>query len=411
METVQVSKCFTSCYDEAVFGDNQTNHYSYKRFDFSSAVSSALMSSKKLPPKKTFPKNNPLPEACLGDLRKQILQYWACLIALLLSLLPPIIAWDYGGALPWTQHIVALSLAAIGLISLPLVLLRRIPYRMLPLSMPVLSIFMVACGWLQTIPHPASAATWISPGTTAAYRDFVPKAIYQELALDAMKRSDQTSSWGFQHDTPEKRYPRSVCRTDTVNALGMPVMAGVVCLIVILIVRDQQSLAIVLWGTSIAGTLIALSGLFNLVRLVSAHDTNHSQIAFNTMSAASFGPFVNPNNAAGYLNMTLAATIGSFVWFTRRATLRRNNDPQYVLPENSHWGKITNAASIQIQKLDAVSASLLSMGNHSVCRDRCKWITWCTSGIPGCWIGGGHSHRTSSCLSCVHQSFAPCLSS
>ena len=75
---------------------------------------------------------------------------------------------DYGGVLPWTRWVVAVTCLVAGLLALPLLLTRKPPSMaalVWPIAFGLLSLFLV----FQAVPLPESVASWLSPASTDAY--------------------------------------------------------------------------------------------------------------------------------------------------------------------------------------------------------------------------------------------------
>ncbi len=283
-------------------------------------------------------------------------------LAGLLALLPAIVVWDYGGVLPWTQWAACGAVTVLGLLSVPVIWLRRREYRPLQLVMPAIAGAVVVIAFAQSIPVFSSINRFLSPGVDRAYRDWVPRAIREELrdseiAADANVAANRETAIA---DYAVDRHPTSVCSARTRQSLVMPIVVAAVLLISIFLVRDQRTLAVVLLITAFSGTAVAVFGLLDEVRVVAPGDAE-KLITPTGRNAAPFGPFVNQNNAGGFLNMTLAATIGLLVWSIRMAARQTVVDPQYqIAPENA-WERIVGKLSTMIRNLDGRAIGVLFM--------------------------------------------------
>ncbi len=210
--------------------------------------------------------------------------------------------WMLGGAPARVQYwlliavLVALAAAIPGLLwaNPP----RAVPLAVVPLLLAIL------LGLFQLVPLPAGVLARVSPTGAAWRKDFgeQPRAAsWRSVAADPAPRSD----W-----RPVSLYPAG-----TRASLALLVAATAVLVLGASVFRTPKSLVWLSAALAVNGAAIAFFGLVQ-------------QLTFNGLlfwriplidGSRPFGPFVNRNNAAGFLILCLAGALGWTAW----ALLRR----------------------------------------------------------------------------------------
>lgn len=311
------------------------------------------------------------------NIRNSFFAVWgivlAVVLAFILALIPAITAWDFGGVLPWTVHIIAIALIVTFAISIPLLVANGKRIRLTQLGLPLLGILMALAGWLQTIPLSSAVSSMMSSGVHQTYVDYIPNALRDEY--EAAKHQvaqpqlatrgvvDRVSDGSIHSDQLgySDMHPSSVDAFSTRNAIVAPILAALVCGIAAVSLRDARAVLAALIVTAIAGGAISVGGLLELVRYVAPEDAQNKSV-IELAGGAPFGPFINRNNAGGYLNLTLAATAGLLVWALRKSSKGTSVDPQYDLPADTWWERMLDAASRFTRQLDGYCISLILLG-------------------------------------------------
>ncbi len=242
--------------------------------------------------------------------------------------LPVYLAWDYGGILPWSQWLATCVVLAAGVLAAPLMIARSGSGGRSRLVIPLLALAIWALAWLQTVPLGAQAIGWISSGSAAAYRDWIPDGLGSETeGLPADAASILAG-----------RFPASVSAHLTRAALSGPALFAAVCLLAAVLFRSRTTLITMLAAVAISGAAIAFLGISDQIR-APVTQGDGAVITPEVAAAAPFGPFVCRNNAAAYLNLTLAASVGLLVFCFRVAHDRAHGDGTYTLEPESWWDR------------------------------------------------------------------------
>ncbi|QDS88824.1 hypothetical protein EC9_30190 [Rosistilla ulvae] len=281
-----------------------------------------------------------MPDAVQRTTSESLALLWRRLIAVLASLVPAAAAWDYGGVLPWTKW--ALAVATVGLLIalLPLVVTRR-PSSRLVYGLPFIALAIWGYAAFQTLPLPSGLAQIIAPASYTAH-----------------------AQWGISADIPAATsMPISVAPWYTLSYLVLPACFASFVLIGTVALRGEKDLLILLTLATIAGVAISYIGIADKINV----NEGQGELLAPTDAALPFGPFVNRNNAAGYLNLCLACTIGTLVYRHRTRLKERKNDDRYRISGNSGWeklvsritrfGRLTDNLSVVIVVLAIVIAS------------------------------------------------------
>lgn len=249
----------------------------------------------------TDAKSNPLPER---------MPQLVC--AVLLGLIAWT-AWDYGGGYVSTKFAGAagMSLLLVGTAFWLLTRQGRLP------GLPAVAF--VAClvwcgGYLQTVDLPVPLARWLSPASASAHTEWVPDAI----------RSEAANAGSIDHG--RQSVPISVAPELTRMALALPASFAIAaCLSSVCFPVGR--IAVVFLGTiSVVGGFFAFFGLADAVLLTQASTMELWDRLLITPGGtrSAFGPFVNNNNAGGFLNLAIACAVGLTVYAMRQKSIGRS---------------------------------------------------------------------------------------
>ncbi len=161
-------------------------------------------------------------------------------------------------------------------------------------------------GFLQAMPLSPSALQWISPGTHDAYSRWIPEPVLNEV---------QTSAAPSIMPIANAKGCLSVSPSDTLQALWIPLVFAASCFVSLRTVNGtgRWTLLLLLLPALAAG-LFAFFGLADAIRLARETEVEMRQRLIISPVGADhpFGPFVNNNNAAGYLLLGLGCACGIF---------------------------------------------------------------------------------------------------
>lgn len=275
-----------------------------------------------------------MPDAVQPTITERLMQLWRQTIAVIASLVPAVVAWDYGGVLPWTKWALALTTFTLLVASLPLLLVRR-PSSRLVYGLPLLALLIWGYTAFQTVPLPKSIVSVLSPASASAY----------EL-------------WDNVRGEPSAvAIPISVAPWYTRNYLFLPACFAGFVLIGTVVLRGEKSPLILLTLSLLAGVAISYLGIADKVNV---HQMRGDLLA-PTGSGLPFGPFVNRNNAAGFLNLCLACGIGTLVYRHRVRLKERKNDDRYRVSGNSRWEKIVSRITLFGRLTDNLSVVIVAL--------------------------------------------------
>ncbi|WP_417748262.1 O-antigen ligase family protein [Rosistilla oblonga] len=210
-------------------------------------------------------------------------------------------AWAYGGGYLSTRFHVCLAI----LVTAPLgglLTIRRHDDRRQTNWIVVAAALVWIAGFAQTLPLPESFIDWIQPSATEVTREWLPEAIVSE-ASDI--QPGQTLS---------------IAATYTEMALAVPATFGSACWLASLVFSDRRWGRFFLASIAVAGGTFSFFGLADAIRLGrdEAVELRQRLIISPVGADDPFGPFVNNNNAAGFLNIAVGCTIGLLALNRRR---------------------------------------------------------------------------------------------
>lgn len=282
------------------------------------------------------------------------------------------LAVDWGGVLAWSRWAAVSAASWIGAVSLPLVGLAY--YRGVggggvtrgAIAIPLLCMIVWGMAYVQTLPLPAGWVRWLSPGSAEAYSAWVPDEIRKAMADEP----------GLAGRIARGGHPISVSANLTRGALIAPALFAVVCLASAFVFRSGRSVAWLLAGIATCGGIIAFLAISDQLR-VPINGKSNMIITYNL--GAPFGPFVCRNNGAGYMNLTLAASIGLFIY----ALLRQWEQAERMIIQPGSDGRWPDGRLhrlwLAIQQTDpllAMSAVLVFLSMAGVLASRSRGGFW-----------------------------------
>lgn len=298
-----------------------------------------------------------------------IFSHWVT--AFLLLALPIYLAWDYGGVLAWSRWVAATTVLAAAVIAIP-VLLNSMVFRIAVtknarenkevraaihwriLIVPMICLLGWTFAWMQTWPVGATFVGLISRGSATAYSQWIPDAIRQEVLASA--GSDQ-----FHPDAVSVAagwYPVSICVELTRSAMAGPAIFAAVCLLSAIVFRTRRTLVVMLACVAISGGLMAFLGISDQIRAPNP-SVDNSILTPGAERGAPFASFVCRNNAAGYLNLTLAAAVGLLVYSFLLAKERSDGDEKYQIQPENWWDRPTFFLQNALLQIDAATVFAL----------------------------------------------------
>jgi hypothetical protein len=188
---------------------------------------------------------------------------------------------------------------------------------MQPPGLVMLAVVIWGGAFLQSRTMPAAVTETLNPGVHSIYSDWLSDGVLKEASA-------------FEGDVlpvmpdPNAGVPLSVAPTYTRLALLMPAAFAVVCWLLFHCFRNFYAIIVFLAAISLSGVLFSFFGLVDSVRLAANQQTELRQfLLISPVDAGDpFGPFVNNNNAAGFLCLCLACTLG--LWAVCEHLFQRN---------------------------------------------------------------------------------------
>ncbi len=212
--------------------------------------------------------------------------------------------WFFGGVWARVQWVLILL---VGLL-LAMDLVERFGDHDRPNVIPTLWIPLLAgvlLGLFQLVPLSPGMANWLAPAT-ARWRSELTSA-----AVGGVEQTDVAASPGSRIEPSATRIPRSLYALATREYLSLLILAAGVLALASLHLVDRQSILWFCAGMAICGTLLSF---FGLVQRLSWNGKFYWVFEPLYGGYESFGPFVNRNNAGGFLNLCLAAGLGLLIW-------------------------------------------------------------------------------------------------
>ncbi|MGB7345555.1 MAG: ligase, partial [Pirellulaceae bacterium] len=219
-------------------------------------------------------------------------------------MLPIIIAADFGGILRWSQLLVGMAVTAITVLSLLAYWDQenKGQLRQHVLMLPLVAWLLFA--FFQTVPLPAMAVKWLSSGSYQAYTQWLSPII----------PADQLPS----------RFSISVSPHDSRHAVAMLAVVIGVVFASAMVFCTRKRITLLLSVLSIG---VALHVGYAVLRL--AFPATDLYDTAQDASAASFGTFINRNNAALFMNLGLGCSLGLMSWRLSALTGQELDDEQF----------------------------------------------------------------------------------
>ena len=246
--------------------------------------------------------------------RDRISTVLAVLRMIVLLPTPFLAALDYGGVLPWTQWALTWAAGALLLLTIPELFLgasRRPNTAMLV----TIALLVAVAGLLQTLRMPSGITTILSRGSGAAYSREIPDYLRSEAERSGSPQLQQlATTWS----------PISVSPSRTLSACTIPILFAVFFVASACTFNSKKRLAAALFTLTLFGATISFVGIAGRLR----PDNDRMEQAGDEV-VQSFSTFVNRNNAAAYLNLSMGATLGCLVWRYRSQRKLRPWDDRF----------------------------------------------------------------------------------
>jgi len=269
---------------------------------------------------------------------------------LLLLGMPVVCSWTYAGTQPRVQVWLFAAMAVVVLLWLIKKVVDRtwnptLPWAVLPLALGL------AWGGLQLLPLDQSLVKKFSPAADRFRTSLLPGPESDDASLAAdLKVAEPPIA------RPLSLYPASTRRDLAIFALGVAAFVGGA----VFFTRSPPQLLLC--------AVLAFNGagiaFFEIVQRVKAVD-ELGQLNWRTAWARlpdTIGPFINPNNAGGFLNLCLAGALGWSLWALRRESQSTTDAPhspdRNERPQHRHWLEIVgqlNSAAIGALSLAAAT--------------------------------------------------------
>jgi O-antigen ligase/tetratricopeptide (TPR) repeat protein len=240
-------------------------------------------------------------------------------VVLVLAVLTP---WAFGGVDPVFELLIAAGLTLLLLLWAALVVAAgRLSIVRCPVTL-VLGLVFVA-GLVQLVPLPPALLGVVSPGASQIRQEMYPQKP-EQLTPDqpAVGRPTGPTTTVYPHAT----------RANLFRWLGLLVLFAAV--------RNQVASTGSLWRLSLVmlinGCLLATLGLVQALR------ARHEIYGF-PVGNVEFGPFINRNHFAAYINMCIALGVGLLVWLGPTEQDRKQRymvKPNAPMEQREVWGTI-----------------------------------------------------------------------
>lgn len=273
------------------------------------------------------------------------------LAALLLIALPILMVWDYGGVMPWSQWLATSLVLAAAVVATPAIVALAWErgdgqFDRRALLVPLLCLVAWLIAWCQTVSLPSVLVWPLSRGAHAVYGQWIPETIRSEM-LDSTHRAAAAIASGW--------HPVSLCGQLTRSAMTAPALFAAVCLLASVLFRTRLTILLLLAAIAISGAALAFFGIADKIRAPAPLET--ALVTADTSLGLPFGPFVNRNNAAGYLNLTLAAAVGLLVYGFSVAKARSDADSKYLIRPEKWWDRPIFFLQNALLQIDALTVA------------------------------------------------------
>lgn len=230
--------------------------------------------------------------------------------------------WAIAGVQPQVQAVLFVGVAVALLCTIGYLLTasaatgaRSLPIALLPLTLAI------GLGWFQLVPLSPSHLQGVSPQAVALRSQLLPP---QDTSLAAGNEAASAAP-----AAPISLYPCSTRRD-----LALLILAAAVFFAGSILFSEPSSQTRLIWVLAVNGAAIAF---FGLVQQLQSNRMLYGTIPLS--AGTPFGPFVNRNNAGGFLTLCLAAALGAAVLAVSMATA--DSTPDYRRHGSrwspSHW--------------------------------------------------------------------------
>ena len=213
--------------------------------------------------------------------------------------------WFFGGVWARVQWVLAGAVAVLLAVDVILQLRKKTTKSWMPtLCWPLL--LGIGLGLFQLIPLSGQAAAWLAPHATEMRGQLISSTTSGHNDDTGSAPGGDQAGWG----------PRSIYAASTRTNLALLILATATCL---LAARHGSHSRALLWmcvAITVCGIALAF---FGLVQKMTCNGQIYWRIPL-TKGTSPFGPFVNRNNAGGFLNLCLAGGLGTLVWMTWRGS-------------------------------------------------------------------------------------------
>lgn len=211
------------------------------------------------------------------------------LAAVILAVLPLLVAIDFGGVLWWTQYMASLAIMVAFCLTLPTLLAWSTYFRPRQLLIMVPMLLWTAYAAFQTVSLSPGLVKILSPASHSAYTEWLEPILPAEML--------------------PQTFPISIAVDDSVHAVAMLGMVLVLTWTSMQVFNTRARLIGLLSMVAITGAAIAALGIVSQV----IPDLAFFETIRNS-PGISFSTFVNRNNAALTMNIGLAASFGLLGW-------------------------------------------------------------------------------------------------
>ena len=286
--------------------------------------------------------------------------------------------WFIGGNWPFTRSILV-GVGAAGLFAIFVTLLRQFLNKNSDsIVFPAIWLFFFA-GWLMTAFQASSASNWLQAKVGAAN----PAVSVHQMADDTSKQPVETTITSAKR--PISVYPAATREklVDLILAVGMFLIATVV------LNRPERLIPVIV---ALAASGVAVSFVGILQRL----SYNRKVLwQYELLSGGDpFGPFVNANNAAGFLLIGFSAAM--FFVAQRLNLWKSEDDPENLSLGGTGWeasdrrgifsGAIEAVARIESRHLYFLAALTIIVAGVCSSLSRGGMVALACSGMLGCFL-------------------------
>ena len=179
-----------------------------------------------------------------------------------------------------------------------------------------LAMLVWALAAIQTLELPNAVVAWVAPGSHEIYSDWIATPIESEALQSQLPAAQNLAV------SRDSRMPISIAPSYTRMALAGPAIFASVCWLAFLFFRNRNAALVFLVVTAVAGAVFAFLGLADMIRLSRDWEFELRQrLIISPVGADNpFGPFVNNNNAGGYLNLSIGCVIGLLKFASSKKT-------------------------------------------------------------------------------------------